>query len=186
SINRLSLYSGPGNELGKVTTIVGYGRTGTGATGGQSGTFGTRRQGENEIDVVSGNLLFMDFDSGLTGNNAIAGSSLGRGLAEAFISFGDSGGPTLINGQIAGINSFLTCSSPTFTCGTAIDVNATLEGSFGEMAGITRVSSYLTWINQNSVVQNTFEGAVPEPSTVVAGFLGFALCVAKARKSSRR
>ena len=186
SINRLSLYSGPGNELGSVVTIIGYGRTGTGATGGQAGTFGTRRQGENEIDQISGNLMFMDFDSGFAVNNAIAGSSLGRGLAEAFISFGDSGGPVLINGQIAGINSFLTCNSPTFTCGTAIDVNSTLEGSFGEVAGFTRVSRYLTWINQNTVVQNTFEGAVPEPSTLVAGFLGLALCLARARNSSRR
>jgi secreted trypsin-like serine protease len=185
SINRLSLYSGAGNELGKVATIIGYGRTGTGATGGEAGTFGTRRQGENEIDQISGNLMFMDFDSGLAANNAIAGSSLGRGLAEVFISFGDSGGPVLINGQIAGINSFLTCSSPTFTCGTAIDVNSTLEGSFGEMAGFTRVSTYLTWINQNTGLQNTFEGEVPEPSTLVAVFLGLALCIARARKSSR-
>ncbi len=186
SINRLGLYSGPGNEVGKVGTLIGYGRTGTGSTGGVPGTFGTRRQGENDIDVLVGNVLYIDFDNGQAANNGIVGSSLGRGLAEAFSSFGDSGGPTLIDGQIAGILSFLTRSAPMFIPRTATDVNSTLDGSFGEVAGLTRVSRYLTWINQNTLIENALESEVPEPSTFIAGFLGVAFCLAKARNFTKQ
>lgn len=180
SINRLSLYTGGGNELGNEATLIGYGRTGMGATGSVHGTFGTRREGQNVIDVVSGNLLYYDFDSGNSAQNVYGG--LGLGAREVGIAQGDSGGPALIGGRIAGINSFITCVGSGGVCVSTIDVDSTLNSTFGEQFATTRVSVFLNWINQNTGgSSSTFEG-VPEPSTYATGLLGLVICLAKARK----
>jgi len=179
SINRLSLYTGSG-ELGSVGTVIGYGRSGFGATGSVQGTFGTRREGENEIDLISnGRILYYDFDNGLAAQNVIVGSSLGRGAREVGIAPGDSGGPTLIGGQIAGIHSFIACSGAGITtCFSPPDIDTTLNSSFGERFADTRVSSHITWIN--TTVSDT---TIPEPATYATGLLGLIICLAKARKT---
>ncbi|MCX6614390.1 MAG: trypsin-like serine protease [Acidobacteria bacterium] len=176
SINRLSLYTGGGNEQGSEATLIGYGRTGVGTTGSIAGTFGTRREGQNVVDNVTGNLLYFDFDNGNAAQSTLGG--LGLGTREVSIAQGDSGGPALINGKIAGINSFITCVGSGGVCLSTIDVDSTLNSTFGEQFATTRVSTYLTWINQN-----TFESSVPEPSTYATGLLGLVICLAKARKT---
>ena len=59
------------------------------------------------------------------------------------IAAGDSGGPTLLDGRIAGIHSFRG------TAGSPPDINF-IEGdaSFGEFGGDTRVSSYARFIDE--------------------------------------
>ncbi len=177
SINRYSLYSNTG-ELTQTATIVGYGLQGTGTTGGDGGTFGTRRQGQNVIDVIlGGNILYYDFDNGLSAQNSSGG--LGLGLNEVSIYKGDSGGPSFIGSQIAGIHSFISCTSgPGSTCLSPPDIDTLLNGTFGERFGDTRVSSYVSWIN--SVVDPV---TVPEPSTYATGLTALAFFAARARKT---
>lgn len=183
SITRLNLYSGSG-ELNQTGTVIGYGRQGVGATGSVSGTFGTRREGQNQVDeIFGGNILIYDFDNGLAAQNSRGG--LGLGLSEVNIAPGDSGGPTLIGGSIAGIHSFITCtanSNPNLTCRVPPDVDTTLNSSFGERFGDTRVSLYTQWIQ--SVTGPLSElNSIPEPSTVFAGLAALATCLARARKT---
>jgi secreted trypsin-like serine protease len=178
SITRLSLYSGNG-ELGQTATMIGYGRQGTGFTGGEPGVFGVRRQGQNEVDeIVGNNLLLFDFDNGLAAQNSLGG--LGLGTSEVMLYRGDSGGPALIGGQIAGIHSFITCFSggPGVQCASPPDINNTLNGSFGERFGSTRISAYDDWIS--ATIDAT---SVPEPSTVAAGLLAVVTCLARARRT---
>lgn len=178
SIGRLSLYSGSG-ELGSTGTVIGYGRTGTGLTGGQANTFGTRRQGTNVVDSIIGNVLYFDFDDGTALRSTLGGT--GTGPTEVMTSFGDSGGPTLINGQIAGIHSFITCVAdprPNIVCLSPPDVDTINNSTYGERFGDTRVSAYTQWIQ--SIVEPT---AVPEPSTWMAGLAAVATCLARARRT---
>ena len=180
SISRYSLYSATG-ELGQTGTIVGYGREGIGTSGGDSGTFGTRRQGQNQIDtLIGGNILYYDFDNGLAAQSTSGG--LGLGVNEVSIYRGDSGGPTFIGNQIAGIHSFISCTPPTSgrsACGAA-DVDGALNGTFGERFGDTRVSTYAAWINS---VTSVAETGVPEPSTYATGLIALLFLAVKARKT---
>lgn len=179
SIGRLSLYSGVG-ELGQTITMIGYGRQGTGTTGGEPGTFGVRRQGQNVADELIGNdnIIYFDFDNGLEAQNSSGG--LGLGTSEVMLYRGDSGGPGLIGGQIAGIHSFISCfgGGPGIQCAAPPDIDNTLNGTFGERFGSTRVSVYNDWIT--ATVEAT---TIPEPSTVAAGLLALVTCLARARKT---
>lgn len=121
------------------------------------------------------NQLLYDFDSGKAKNDAVSWwlgrnflcskgkktvcsstrdgklIDLGEGSQEVFIAPGDSGGAAFIHNKIAGIHSFgftYLCQStsydrlsygPDHTCG--------LDSSFGEIAGDTRVSAYVDWID---------------------------------------
>ena len=178
SIDRLSLYNGTG-ELGETATIVGYGRSGIGSTGSVAGTFGTRRQGLNVVDDIFNNILIFDFDNGLAAQNTIGGTGLGT--AEVITASGDSGGAVLIDGQLAGIHSFVSCIAdpdPNIVCLSPPDINTTLNSTYGEQFGSTRVSAYNSWI------QGVIEPAeVPEPSTVAAGLLALVTCLARVRKT---
>jgi hypothetical protein len=97
--------------------MVGYGATGTGATGDV--TFdGLKRAGQNMIDAVAitpgkeNRILLSDFDSGLASDNSY-GSAVPHAL-EAMIAPGDSGGGLFIpcgsagyaDDCLAGITSF--------------------------------------------------------------------------------
>ncbi|MEO0392249.1 MAG: calcium-binding protein [Pseudomonadota bacterium] len=75
---------------------------------------------------------------------------------------GDSGSPTLINGQIAGIVS--GGASPSFT-----DIDDAVNSSFGEIAFDTRVSFYADWID--SVVGSSLTVNLP-PGTPLDGTAG--------------
>ena len=142
------LYTGTG-EVGQVGTMVGYGATGTGATGAT--TFdGLKRGGQNMIDAVAitpgkgGNrILLSDFDSGQASDNSY-GSSSPLSL-ESLIAPGDSGGglfmpcgspASFVDDCLAGITSFGW---------GRLDGNP--DSDFGDVGGFTRVSSFLSWIN---------------------------------------
>jgi secreted trypsin-like serine protease len=165
-VKRYSLFTG--SPTGNVMEVSGYGASGTGSTGF---TFadGTRRAGRNVYDfsfadaVWNGfwngffgtagvNVLLSDFDSPSPVTNtsciiefAILGTQnfcdLGLGDWEVGTGPGDSGGPNFINGQLAGVNSFLLTFGSSFG-----DVDDFLNGSFGEFAGYTRVDAHLQWI----------------------------------------
>jgi len=96
-------------------------------------------------DFDKGSVLMYDFDNGLTENDAFGvffgNSDTGLGNDEVMASFGDSGGPTIVDGKIIGVTSYIL----TFTSGTS-DINGILDSSFGEFAGDTRVSKYAPFI----------------------------------------
>ncbi|AFZ43061.1 peptidase S1 and S6 chymotrypsin/Hap [Halothece sp. PCC 7418] len=137
-----------GNNEGGVHTKVGYGRSGNGNDGSTIGS-GTKRQGQNvyeaflnDSDENPGILLF-DFDDGtdIRNNDDFFGNSgLGVGVAEINSAPGDSGGPTFVDGLIAGITSFGSrFHSPP-------DIDETVNSTFGEISGDARVSQYSDFI----------------------------------------
>jgi len=131
-----------------------------------SATFfdGQERSGKNKYDDVAdvwlkamnlkhvkdfekGSVLMYDFDNGLTENDAFGfffgNSDTGLGNEEVMASFGDSGGPTIVDGKITGVTSYIL--RLTTISGTS-DVNGILDSSFGEFAGDTRVSKYAHFV----------------------------------------
>jgi len=143
------------DEVGQVGDKVGYGRSGNGNDGRVLDP-GTKRQGQNLYDATgelferfgwgtSDNTLVYDFDNGLPENDAFGDSfgsdyaDLGLGADEVNGAPADSGGPTFINGLIAGITSFGTRWSS--------DIDRIINASFGEFSFDTRVSSYADWID---------------------------------------
>jgi hypothetical protein len=200
-VTHYDLYRNP-DEIGQLTDKVGYGVTGTGATG-WTGGFGTKREGEQVYDAehdlmwealglipgadfVPGAVLQYDFDDGTTCYGPAAGchdafgffspgfglgfpglADGGVGATEVGSAPGDSGGPTFIDGKVAGITSYgITLWYDDLS--TSDITPFTVDSSFGEFAGDTRVSSWADWID--SV---TAPPAVPEPATL--GLLGAGL-----------
>ncbi len=160
-----------GDEVGQVFTLAGFGQAGNGNDGAILDS-DTRRVGSNRVDALGdvfvnsgfnplpGSQLAYDFDNGLAANDAFdffgsqfnAGdlSDLGVGPDEVMAAPGDSGGPALINGQIAGIASFgarLTrgVGPPPRTS----DIDGEINSSFGEFGIDTRVSFFANWIDAN-------------------------------------
>ena len=94
------------------------------------------------------NQLIYDFDNGLTLNDALSSAYGIDGLGvlnEGFVSSGDSGSGSLIDGKIAGISSWVTSIS------TPPDVLDGINSTYGEVASDTRVSIFADWIDANSV-----------------------------------
>lgn len=179
--NRFDIYRGS-DEVGKVVEIIGYGSRGTGATGniydgGVPKLIGFNRfesLGEFTEGVVfppnsvrDGTMLVYDFDSGLPQNDAFGVEfglqDLGLGSElEAMSALGDSGGPVLIDGKIAGVTSFGVGAF------TLPDNLAGTNSSFGEYAFDTRVSVYASWIdsivNMPPVLSPITTKAIPQGS----------------------
>jgi len=176
AIPRASLYTGT-DEIDKTYNVIGYGRTGSFGQG-FTGSSGIRHQGFNQFDGTMAsigfgipNLLLADFDDGTAAHDGFGlffgKPGLGLGLNEVETAPGDSGGPAFINGQVAGITSV----GIRFSAGPiSSDIDGTINGSFGEFDGFTRVSSYAGWING----PHEFT-LVPEPGTwlVSLASLGF-------------
>src|SRR5581483_4396031 len=131
------------NELGRTPTIVGYGFSGTGATGYDAAAFpeGTPRKGMNRYDENGSafglpnqqGLLLYDFDDGTAIHDGFGFLGLtrdrGLGLKEVLAAPADSGGPSFLNGAIAGVHSFGAWDgSPPDNDGIV------LNASFGEFA----------------------------------------------------
>lgn len=187
------------DEIGKVGVKVGYGLSGTGNEGAVFG-IGVKRSGQNKYDalaevlnplpgtpdVVPGTYLAYDFDNGLPENDAfgvfLGIKDLGLGLLEVNTAPGDSGGPTFINGLIAGITSYGLCPTVTFEDFNCIDadIDNFLNNSFGEFGVDTRVSTYASWVDGITGVHK-----VPEPGMVGALFLTGAATLLS-RKHSRK
>ncbi len=162
------------NEVGQVFTAVGFGLSGTGDTGVTIDDTVVKRFGQNRFDVtIYDTALLGDFDNGNSANDffgnvrlqgqGVSGfvSDTGLGLSEVNIAPGDSGGPGLIDGKIAGIASF-EISDCRFNTGCLTDINTTRDSSFGEVFGYTRVSSHVDFIDDAIAGRIV---AVPEPST---------------------
>lgn len=136
-----------GNNEGGIHTKVGYGRSGNGADGSTISS-GTKRQGQNVYETVfsdsGGNpgILAFDFDDGtdLRNHEEFFPSGTGVGVAEINSAPGDSGGPTFVDGLIAGITSFGSrFDSPP-------DIDDNINSTFGEISGDARVSQYSDFI----------------------------------------
>ena len=85
---------------GETISLVGYGNnfyTPDGVGSEQGTGSGIRRKGRNIVAAVGGGIINIsgNYDNSATGMNSICGS-------------GDSGGPLLINGEIAGVASTRT------------------------------------------------------------------------------
>ncbi len=163
--------------LEQLGTSVGYGRSGTGLTGMNTGP-GTKRAGQNVIDArggmltkmgdgglldldgISPTVLFYDFDKPAVPILSSMGS-VTPVAQEYLIASGDSGGGLFINvggvTKLVGVNSFLaSLPYPWDTTGANAD--------YGDLAGVVSVQSFENWIF-------TVTG-MPEPSVVSLLFFG--------------
>ena len=163
--DRYDIFRGS-NEVGQVIQRVGYGAPGTGLTGEVPDTENPvpiRRVGQNRYDtlgdffspaVIPGTQLGYDFDSGLPANDAIGRDygiqGFGVGGSEVGSTSGDSGGPSFINGQVAGVVSY---GFRPITPG--VDVTDENDTSFGEIFADTRVSAYAGWIDTTLAQSNS-------------------------------
>ena len=138
------------SELGAVATIVGFGLTGTGLTGQQSGTLGTKRAGQNTLDVLGSAVgypdtyILSDFDDPRSPAMSSWGSAVPLPL-EYYSAGGDSGGGVYIDSdgsaQLAALVSF-GLNGPIGTTGSA-------NGNYGDLDGFTRITPFNAWIDDN-------------------------------------
>lgn len=163
---RYTLYR-ESDEIGKTMEIVGYGLSGSGSAGAQTGSGGVRLKAVNQFDAdaatlkawlgvgmawtpAAGTQLVADFDDGTTSRDALgwlinqAGSGLGQG--EGLVAPGDSGGPAFISGQVAGIACYTVSLS---RAGANPDIDGVRNSSYGEVASWQRCSAYQQWIDQS-------------------------------------
>jgi secreted trypsin-like serine protease len=159
------------NELGKIFTKVGYGYTGLGAKGQNenSNSEAKRYSGQNRYDalidvlkdatesdmseLVFGSQLIFDFDDGSAQRDTLGRHfprlrDRGLGKNEIATASGDSGGPSFVDGKIAGISSWGYSDRGFFKTNIADIDNLDDNGSFGEISGDTRVSFYAGWIDK--------------------------------------
>ena len=162
--NRYELYRS-GNEIFHTFEMVGYGQVGTGNTGGIDNAENLRLVAENRFEATSEtlsassrinlswnpqNTLFADFDNGLAANDLfglfLGITNVGLGASEGMIASGDSGGPSFIDGLLAGVaTSVIGLSSAAIDP----DVDDIQNSSFGEVGAWQRVSSFQQWIDQS-------------------------------------
>ncbi len=158
SVARYGLYTGDASD--QVITLAGYGFGGTGARGYDPMDFpsGILRTGDNQYLSDAGNDdLMYDF----TDPSSATGLDYNV-LDEGFMApGGDAGGPSFIDGEIAGIHSYVT-----FADGSTISGNSVPNSSFGEVAADASVAFNLGFI-QAAMVQS------PEPRLMIV--LGIAL-----------
>jgi secreted trypsin-like serine protease len=183
------------NPIGQEFTRVGTGTIGdaTGQGGGGVSYDYKQRAGNNEYDYygsqvysnVASNILLSDFDDGTAAHDAfgrMGGLQQTGVVGESNTAPGDSGGPTFINGLIAGITSFglspgcgPTRADP-YTDGSGNCTNF----SIGELAGDTQASSKAAFINAY-----TAAAAVPEPASWAMMIGGFLMTGAMLRRGRR-
>lgn len=133
------------SDLGVTGTIVGFGWTGDGVTGQISGTDGTKRAGENMLDVlgstfgISDNVILWDFDEPGSPTTSVIGGPLPLNL-EYQLANKDSGAGLFIfeGGQwlLAGIGVFVADFN-----------NDEILSNYGDLSGATRIAPHVTWIN---------------------------------------
>jgi len=163
-ITRYDIDKNKKDDVGAIGEKAGFGMYGTGDTGA---TFfdEQERAGKNKYDDVAdvwlkllgfkqgkdfdkGSVLMYDFDNGLAKNDAFGvffgNSDLGLGIEEVSSSFGDSGGPTIVDGKITGVTSYILSLT---VGGKTSDFTGRLDSSFGEFSGDTRVSKYTLFID---------------------------------------
>ncbi len=159
----------------------GYGHSGFFSSGADSSTypFGTEREGQNKYDAFA-DIMYIeleltavddfvpeaiyqyDSDDGNSPHDAFGFffdiDDTGLGNAEVISAPGDSGGPTILNGELVGVVSYgitLEFTRGPFprTSDCTLDGigphggSAILDSSCGEFAGDTRVASYSSFID---------------------------------------
>ncbi len=161
-----------GNAVGDVVTKSGYGLSGYFSSGTDSSSypFGTERTGQNKydafadtmyaalgltsgVDFIPEAIYQFDSDDGNSPHDAFGFffgiSDLGLGNNEVMSASGDSGGPTILNGELVGVTSYgITLqytNKQTSDC-TKQRGSPSLDSSCGEFAGDTRVSQYADFI----------------------------------------
>jgi PKD repeat protein len=106
------------------------------------------------VDFVPQTVYQFDSDDGSASHDAFGFffgiSNLGLGNNEVMSASGDSGGPTILNGELVGVTSYgITLqynNKQTSDC-TKQRGSPDLDSSCGEFAGDTRVASYSSWID---------------------------------------
>ncbi len=175
------------DAVGDITDKSGYGLSGLFSSGDDSSTypFGTKRDGQNRydafadtmylelgltsgVDFIPGAIYQYDSDDGNSLHDAFGFffgiSNLGLGSNEVMSAPGDSGGPTILNGELVGISSyglsleFSRGPQPRTSDCTTQGPNPILDSSCGEFAGDTRVSHYTEFIDS---VLNTVNDEEP-------------------------
>ncbi len=158
--------------------VAGYGLSGSGSTGWTL-PFGTLRAGTNMFEPIAWNYPGLpyayDFDDGTEQRDALC-ILLGSNFCGTYTSRevhpapGDSGGPSFWNGRLIAIHSFIATFGPEFG-----DLDSELNGTFGELAGDTRLGPYADWI----------QSQIPEPSTAALLCLGLVAiaCFSRRRRA---
>ena len=183
SAQRYDIYRNT-DEIGKVGIKVGYGDTGQGNLGSTISSQ-NKRSGQNiydaegqilssviPVNILPGAVLAYDFDNGKPENDAfgvLGIPDLGLGLQEAISAPGDDGGPTFINGLIAGVTSINTCLGfdfVNFGCSSPPDVDNVGNSSFGQIGVDTRVSTYASYVDDVLAGKVAPTKQIPEPNTI--------------------
>jgi hypothetical protein len=124
---------GESDEIGKICSIAGWGRSGTFASGHKS-TPRQRLAGSNKIDSLDRHMLLVSptqpRQSGMT-------------TLECIVSPGDSGGGMFIDGKLAGIHSVLITDLKGAT-------HSMLTGGYHCYSGSTRISKFKPWIEKTA------------------------------------
>jgi hypothetical protein len=178
-------FNDPLDVLGVNFELFGYGSCGTGAGIGGCPTSDPLHRAANRVDVLLSNGIFLyDFVNYAAGQSTIPGDEqcpatsplchaldvvfpnkdnvAAIGARQGMISFGDSGGPSIIevNGSYysIGMHSFISClgfTQQSQSCLMPPDVNGGFpNSSFGEFGGDTYLQFHSVFIN-----------GVPEPTT---------------------
>lgn len=235
------LFGQPTAERFQIHQKVGFGTTGTLATGGtdfdilkRAGFNNYEFFGDEVFSDINNQVLLYDTDNGNADNDAFGflwdvfglptltdtgiyysesldaftygpieggppsdGGASGWRLVEAGAAPGDSGGPTFIDGLIAGITSFgITGGIFDGSCGPGfIDPSFDADGfctnsSAGELGGDTRVSAFLRELavlqNFRSFSSATRQGVLiqnlPEPAGLALFGLGFVALSLRSRR----
>lgn len=123
------------DEIGKISSICGWGLTGNFNTG-VTLSDNKLRAGSNTIDYIDKDLLICSASKFGTKDHT---------PLEYLICSGDSGGGLFIDGKLAGINSCVmaTKKSP--------------SSKYGDESGHTRVSNFIKWINEYKERMNKFK-----------------------------
>ncbi|MDY6805446.1 MAG: trypsin-like serine protease, partial [Cyanobacteriota bacterium] len=149
-------------EIGAVNLTVGYGATGEGGKSSRTSDE-KKRVGFNVYDdlgdkldekflddpgsIPNGTQLAYDFDNGKAANDAFGTffgiNDTGLGVREVNSAVGDSGGPTFIDGKIAGVTSYGFGGN----AGVSTDIDNRTNSTFGEISVDTRVSAYADWVD---------------------------------------
>lgn len=159
---RVSLYR-DADERGQVMSLSGFGQPGDQFGPVERSASPVKRAADNRFDIAiddltaafnldwspsPGTQLLIDFDNGRPAQDAF-GQLLGiegTGVPnEGFITSGDSGGPALLDGKVAGIASYTISLT---SQGLNADINGDLDGSAGEIGAFQRISHYQQWIDQ--------------------------------------
>jgi len=115
------------DEIEKLCSISGYGFYGTFISGAKKYD-DKRRAGLNRIEEILIDMLIC---------NASKNSDKNKTELEFLIASGDSGGGLFIDGRLAGINSCI------------MSVDKSPSAKYNEESGHTRISKFISWINEN-------------------------------------